>query len=178
MNQIRSNVMANDDVYDWVDLMVGNAPVITQERILGDLSNNEYIKPDKLILCYPVIKSTGPHHQGSFDALLGTGNAAQTPEMLDLLSLEKQVADDTPPSFLWHTFSDPGVPVQSSLEFASALAAHHVPCEMHLYPHGGHGLCLASHITSDAFPADHPFYAVEWIDHAVAFLFDETLGKA
>lgn len=135
-------------------------------------------RPDKLILCYPVIKSTGPHHQGSFDALLGTGNAAQTPEMLDLLSLEKQVADDTPPSFLWHTFSDPGVPVQSSLEFASALAAHHVPCEMHLYPHGGHGLCLASHITSDAFPADHPFYAAEWIDHAVAFLFDETLGKA
>ena len=51
MNQIRSNVMANDDVYDWVDLMVGNAPVITQERISGDLSNNEYIKPDKLILC-------------------------------------------------------------------------------------------------------------------------------
>lgn len=30
----------------------------------------------------------------------------------------------------------------------------------------------------DAFPADHPFYAAEWIDHAVAFLFNETLGKA
>lgn len=47
MNQIRSSVMANDDVYDWVDLMVGNAPVMMQEGIFRNLSDNKYINPDK-----------------------------------------------------------------------------------------------------------------------------------
>lgn len=132
-------------------------------------------RPDKLILCYPVITAFGPHHQGSYDNLVGTGESVQTPELLELLSLERQVADDTPPSFIWHTFSDPAVPVIGSLRFAQALFAHHVPCEMHLYPQGGHGLCLASHVTSNAYPIDQPFYASDWIGHAVHFLFDESI---
>ena len=129
-------------------------------------------RPDKLILCYPVIKSSGAHHQGSFDNLLG---AEQPPELLELVSPERQVAADTPPSFLWHTFSDPGVPVQSSLEFALALAEYKIPCEMHIYPEGGHGLCLANHVTSDNWAPDAPFYAAEWIDHAIAFMFNENV---
>ena len=138
----------------------------------------EEYRPDKLILCYPVIMSHGPHHQGSFDALLGEvgePNSLQTPERMRALSLETQVADDTPPCFIWHAFDDTCVPVQGSLELANALADHHIACEMHLYPHGGHGQCLASHVTSDAFPADHPSGAADWIGHAVMFLFDDTL---
>ena len=47
LNLIRSNIMANDDVYDWIDLMVGNAPVMMQEGIIRNLSDNKYITPDK-----------------------------------------------------------------------------------------------------------------------------------
>lgn len=47
MNLIRSSVMSNDDEYDWVDLMVGNAPVMMQEGIFQNLLDNKYINPDK-----------------------------------------------------------------------------------------------------------------------------------
>ncbi len=32
--------------------------------------------------------------------------------MLELLSLEKQVTEYTPPAFIWHTYTDQSVPVQ------------------------------------------------------------------
>lgn len=56
---------------------------------------------------------------------------------------EMNVTDDTPPAFIWHTSDDTDVPVRSSLLLASALSAHGVSCEMHIYPHGRHGLGLA-----------------------------------
>lgn len=47
MNLIRSSIMSNDDEYDWVDLMVGNSPVMMQEGIFKNLLDNEYIDPNK-----------------------------------------------------------------------------------------------------------------------------------
>lgn len=136
--------------------------------------DREPYRPNKLILCYPVIKSSGPHHQGSFDCLLGQGAEHQTPELLSLVSLEKQVSRDTPPTFLWHTFEDPSVPPQNSLEFATALIEHGIPTELHLYPKGGHGLCLGSHVTSD-IPFGRSHMTAEWIDKSVSFLFDKGI---
>jgi len=97
-------------------------------------------RPDTLILCYPVISSGAFAHVGSFNTLLGQ-NASQ--DMLDLMSLEKQVTSDTPPSFLWHTADDSGVPVENSLLFASALSRLKIPFETHVFPFGNHGLGLA-----------------------------------
>lgn len=59
------------------------------------------------------------------------------------MSLELHVSEATPPAFLWHTAEDGGVPVENSLLFAQALSKHHVPFELHVYPHGCHGLGLA-----------------------------------
>jgi len=53
------------------------------------------------------------------------------------------VGPRTPPTFLWHTVADAGVPVENSLLFAQALRRHGIPFEMHLYPEGRHGLGLA-----------------------------------
>ncbi|MBO4883816.1 MAG: prolyl oligopeptidase family serine peptidase, partial [Clostridia bacterium] len=50
---------------------------------------------------------------------------------------------DTPPAFIWHTSPDPGVPVENSLNLASALSHAGVPFELHVFPVGGHGLGLA-----------------------------------
>jgi dipeptidyl aminopeptidase/acylaminoacyl peptidase len=44
---------------------------------------------------------------------------------------------------LWHTAGDAGVPVENSLLFARALRRSGVPFELHVYPHGAHGLGLA-----------------------------------
>jgi dipeptidyl aminopeptidase/acylaminoacyl peptidase len=83
---------------------------------------------------------------------LAGANATREEQMA--FSLENFVNDQTPPAFLWHTSDDDCVPVQNSLLFAAALAAHHVPFELHVYPHGAHGLSLCDERTW----ADNPWY--------------------
>lgn len=98
-------------------------------------------RPDVAILCYPVITLQPPFaHMGSRKNLLGENPSA---ELVDLMSNEKQVTAQTPPTFLFHTADDAGVPVENSQMFADALRKHKVPFEMHLYEHGRHGVGLA-----------------------------------
>ena len=54
-----------------------------------------------------------------------------------------QVAEDTPPAFIWHTVSDETVPVTQPIHLIEALQAKGVSYEAHLYPTGVHGLGLA-----------------------------------
>lgn len=97
-------------------------------------------RPDLMILCYPVISFSEYRHQGSMRNLIGE----DAPETLkQYLSNELQVNEKTPPTFLWHTSDDPGVPVENSLLFASALSRYKVPFELHTYESGRHGLGLA-----------------------------------
>ena len=98
-------------------------------------------RADALILCYPVISFGAARHQGSIENLLGAG---ATDEQIAALSLETLVTPATPPTFLWHTADDTSVPVENSLLFASALGRAGVPFALHVYPHGRHGLGLAT----------------------------------
>lgn len=107
----------------------------------------ETIRPNGAILCYPVIDSGEYAHRGSFENLLQ--DRKDDPELLTLLSPQKQVTKDTPPMFIWHTFSDDAVPVQNSLMMASALAEHHISAELHIFPRGVHGLALADERTAN-----------------------------
>ena len=59
------------------------------------------------------------------------------------LSSEKQVTPQTPPTFLFHTDEDKGVPVQNSIEFYLPLNKAGLPAELHIYLNGRHGLGLA-----------------------------------
>lgn len=98
-------------------------------------------RPDLAILCYPVITLTDPYaHAGSRKNLLGDNPSA---ELVISLSNEKQVTDKTPPTFLFHTEDDKGVPVENSLLFAAALRKAKVPYELHVYETGRHGVGLA-----------------------------------
>lgn len=99
-------------------------------------------RPDAGVLCYAVLTAGAGRHQGSIQVLLG-------PEPWDesarrQVSLEEQVTAQTPPCFLWHTADDAGVPVANSLRFAQACRDHQVPVEVHVFPHGRHGLGLAA----------------------------------
>ena len=95
--------------------------------------------PNAQILCYPVISSDPTvYHSGSYQKLLGDRfpeAASFDPELL--------ASDQTPPAFIWHTASDPGVNVINSYRYATALRKHNIPCEMHIFPIGSHGLGLA-----------------------------------
>jgi acetyl esterase/lipase len=99
-------------------------------------------RPDFLILCYAVIAFDEPYtHRGSQMNLLGKDAPA---DLVRSLSNEKQVTKETPPTFLFHTDEDKGVPVENSVYFYLALRKAGVPAELHIFRSGQHGLGLAA----------------------------------
>lgn len=110
------------------------------------------LRPDGMILCYPVITSGEYAHRGSFECLLGKEEGSlerwyDKNSLLAQLSLESRVTSKTSPAFIWHTFTDGSVPVENSLMMVNALHKAGVPTEFHMYPVGGHGLSLANRLT-------------------------------
>jgi len=103
----------------------------------------ETLRPNGLILNYPVITSGPLAHRDSFKNLLGD----RYDELVDVMSLEHQVDENTPPTFLWHTTADGLVPVENSVLFYSALHAKGIPADLHIYQDGAHGLAVANEIT-------------------------------
>jgi len=98
-------------------------------------------RPDFLILGYPVISFTTSYvHRGSMRALLGDN---PDPKLVESMSNELQVTPQTPPTFLFHTNADTGVPPENSVLFYMALRKAGVPAEMHIYERGPHGVGLA-----------------------------------
>jgi acetyl esterase/lipase len=115
-------------------------------------------RPDFLILGYPVISLTETYaHKGSRTNLLG---ATPEPALLERLSNDKQVTKDTPPTFLFHTDDDAGVPPENSATFYLALKRAGVPAELHVYQHGKHGVGLAP---SDPVLSTWPARLADWL---------------
>lgn len=104
----------------------------------------EQFRPNGLILSYPVITSGEYAHRESFQNLLGD----RYEELVEHMSLENRVTEDTPETFIWHTLTDDCVPVENSFLFVSALKNKKIPVEFHMYPVGGHGLGLADEETA------------------------------
>ncbi len=102
---------------------------------------NEENKPCGMILGYPVITSGSYAHKGSFINLIGEDADS---ELTELVSVEKQICHDTPPAFIWHTFTDKSVNVKNALLLAEALADNNISTELHIFPEGPHGLSLAN----------------------------------
>jgi acetyl esterase/lipase len=116
------------------------------DKPVGELADTTNVRPDFLILGYPVISFKAFGHKGSAEALLGK---KPSQEQLDYYSNENHVTKNTPPTFLVHASDDYGVPVKNSLVFYEALVANKVPAEMHLYPKGGHGFGMVNPSTPE-----------------------------
>jgi acetyl esterase/lipase len=97
-------------------------------------------RPDFMALGYPVISFGELTHGGSKTNLIGEN---PKPESVIHFSNEKQVTENTPPTFLFHATDDKAVPVENSLMFYQALKDNNVSATMHIYPKGGHGFSLA-----------------------------------
>lgn len=117
-------------------------------------------RPDLGVLCYAVITMGEFTHQGSKKNLLGENPSA---ELVTLLSNELQVKANTPPCFIWHTWEDKAVPIENSMQFASALQKNKVPFDLHIYQKGNHGIGLGAKQKDSA--AKHPWTAdlVFWL---------------
>lgn len=98
-------------------------------------------RPDAILLCYPVVSICSEiSHGTSSRNLLGEH---PTEEMIRYMQLEKNVGPDCPPAFLWHAVTDRTVSAENSRVFADACRKAGVPCELHLFSSGNHGLSLA-----------------------------------
>lgn len=105
----------------------------------ADAIDSEAFLPNGQILCYPVISSDeAVAHIGSYQNLLGDRF-----EEKEKFSPERLVCETTPEAFLWHTAADQAVNVCNSYRYATALRENNVPCEMHIFPDGPHGLGTA-----------------------------------
>ncbi len=101
---------------------------------------NTSLRPDFLVLVYPVISMTDElTHGGSRKNLLGVNPSA---DQIQLFSIEMHVNPRTPPAWITHTGDDTVVPVENSIRFYQALIRNKVAAEMHLFPAGNHGFVL------------------------------------
>lgn len=140
-------------------------PFITNATLKSD-QDIEILRPNGLILSYPVITSGVHAHRGSFLDLLGD----KYDELVDDMSLEHQVNQDTPKTFLWHTFEDEAVPVENTLLFIQALKAKSIPFECHIYPRGIHGLSLGNELTLSPNRSELQPDIGTWIELAKTFV--------
>lgn len=111
--------------------------LLDPDGTLGDTS----ARPDASILSYAVLSASDFMHVGSFKNLFGPD---VTKEQAETLGWEKHINPNSPPTFLWHTAADAGVPVENTYLMAMGLQANGTPHEVHVFPEGAHGLGLVS----------------------------------
>ena len=125
-------------------LAMSSAIVWTDPDILPDHTPDEIDKasarPDFQVLCYPVVTFIKDTHSMTRDLL--TGDLEEKEQFYKRMSGEQNVISLTPPAFIWTTANDSAVPASNSIDYASALIRAGVPCELHVFPEGNHGLGL------------------------------------
>jgi len=98
-------------------------------------------RPDFAVLAYPVIlMGQEQAHKGSQRNLLGDNPST---ELMARLSTDLQVTARTPPTFIFQTDADAGVPAENAVKFYLALRRAGVPAELHVYQKGVHGVGMA-----------------------------------
>lgn len=139
-----------------------------EDKFLQVWKREEEIRPNAMILCYPVILANEYAHKGSIKNV--SGSEAGTEEY-QWFSLDKHVDATTPPTFLWHTAADTAVPVQNSLCMANALSLAKVPVELHVFPEGNHGLstCTKEVGSPNKYLARWMEWSIDWLSKVFEF---------
>jgi len=131
-------------------------------------------RPDYLVLGYPWIGAisldTSHLNYCKLYSLMDQCAALQTAYSPDLF-----VTKDTPPTFMYHTFTDQTVPVEQGLRFYEALIKAGVPSEMHIFAKGGHGSGLGK---GDASLDQWPGLLETWLRAQGLLTVDEPLVRA
>jgi acetyl esterase/lipase len=119
--------------------------------------NNVSLRPDFMVLVYPVISFTDSiGHIGSREQLIGKHPSK---EKIKEYSNELQVTNETPPAFLVHAKDDDVVKVKNTLLFAAALHAHKINNGNYIYHKGGHGFGMNNRTST-----------IKWMDKLESWL--------
>lgn len=131
--------------------LLWNAPELTDR--LSFRPREGELKAAGMVLCYPMLNPdpsprlsiNDPSHP---DAKLVREflHQTQTPTQAqkDAVNLVRRVTPEAVPAFVWHSVDDPVVSAMDTTRFVLALQEHGVPCALHLFHKGGHGLGLAN----------------------------------
>lgn len=116
-------------------------------------------RPDAMVLCY------GSRAELAFPGGFGT-NPFADPDRKERFFFDpvNHITPDTPPAFLWQPISDDP---RHAFAFGSALTAAGVPCELHCFDAGFHGVGLADGNNDGDFRDEH---LMKWADLAVSWL--------
>jgi len=96
---------------------------------------------DAVVLGYPVVSFQLVRAGVTRDTLIGEDASEHARAET---SLDHLVSPDSPPFFIWHTVEDGVIPVEHSYLLAESLLEVGVSHELHVFPHGGHGLGQAT----------------------------------
>lgn len=164
--------------------------------ILAQEGTPEQLRPNAAILCYPLTdyllyreerkktvqeeinleKITGKQKNMKVREFWRQSDLAQfgkenpSDEELKKCSPIFYVNSDTPPTFIWTTFGDDALSPLQSLRYAEALYRTGIPCELHVYEKGKHGLSLADRTSAkkeaqiDPHVATWSILAGEWLN--------------
>lgn len=138
--------------------------------------SGEEIKPNGLILGYPVITGGKFRHKGSVKNLFGADNIEKE-DIVEKFSIEKNVTPSFPATYIWHTAQDGGVPVENSLLLAMALHQAGVTFELKVFPEGPHGLGLANWQTCSGYENLLVPRVEGWCEEAISFIQDIAFSQ-
>ena len=115
-------------------------------------------KPANMVLAYPVVTMGSKTHEDSRKNLLGAKNTHNS-SLIEKWSVERQLTENYPPTFLWQCDQDFLVPVENSSMLAEGLMAKGVKVHYETFPSNAHGWGSAE---------GTPAYG--WIERAVDFM--------
>lgn len=136
--------------------------LFNEPEFLEVFGSTEKVRPDAMILCYPVITADEFAHVMSIENVSG---AKKGEPQYEWFGLDKHVDDQTPPVFLWHTAEDTCVPVENTLKMAMKLSEAKVPFELHVFPEGSHGMSVCTEEVESLSK-----YNARWTKWSIAWL--------
>lgn len=118
-------------------------------EVFEGIAEPALLKPDVCSLGYPAVELDNVGMMAP--AIFGDG---VTPDEAQLRrwSAPYHVGAQTPPCFIFHSVTDPMVPVQQSLDLAQALERAQIAYELHLFGCGGHAYGLGRKERAGAWP--------------------------
>ncbi len=127
-------------------------------------------KPTAIGLGYPVVSKIHGH-QASYDTILKGYSDEEKEELYKIVNLNEAVNEQTPPAFIWATAQDQVVPTDNALRYAMAMDKAGLTYELHIYPHGPHGLSTASWEVNSAEVPD--MYRIRrWTKNCAEFFYN------
>lgn len=166
-------------------------------ELLADIGTAFARKPNAAVLCYPVVDlvsfAKGPEevdlgqvlgqdmlmmfeqfHRASMRAFTGTEEPG--PDFVGKANTIEHPSASVPPTFIWTTFGDNLVNPLQDLAYAQKLHELGIPCELHIFQNGDHGLSLAD-ATSAAKPKEIDGHVAHWAELAAEWL-DMTFERS